>query len=398
MTSWLTIIGIGQDGFLGLGSDAKDAINEAKHLFGGKRHFELVGKKGNVWESPIEQSFKEIDKLKGERVVILASGDPMWFGIGASLCKRYGTEDVTVIPTPSAFSLVASKMLWSLSDTECLTVHGLENERITSFLLPGNKLIILTTNEKTPQRFAEIISELGFGESIITVFSDMGSVGESRVESTASKWNNLNISNLNTVAIECLPDKGTVIKSRTPGLPDAVFQHDGQITKREVRAITLSALCPLPNQTLWDIGAGCGSICIEWLRSQSNMRAYAVERNIDRLSIINSNALALGVPELNVVFGDALKEIIGLPSPDAVFIGGGITSGGVIEYCWQNLKPGGRLVANAVTIEGEQRLIDMHDKLGGELVKIDISRVEPLGQFRNWEPLKPVTQFKALKP
>ncbi|MDP7599799.1 MAG: precorrin-6Y C5,15-methyltransferase (decarboxylating) subunit CbiT, partial [Rhodospirillales bacterium] len=218
----------------------------------------------------------------------------------------------------------------------------------------------------------------------------------------ASDWSHGRVPDLNTVAIECVADEDAVVYPRSPGLPDDAFQHDGQLTKREVRSVTLSALAPMPGQMLWDIGAGCGSIAIEWLRGAHNTKAFAIEKNMDRLGMINTNALALGVPELKVVFGEALNEIIGLPAPDAVFIGGGLTSGGLLAYCWQNLKPGGRLVANAVTFEGERRLIEAaelyaNDQTKYELVKIDISRAHEMGRFTGWQPLKPVTQLRLLK-
>ena len=235
---------------------------------------------------------------------------------------------------------------------------------------------------------------------MITAFAHMDGADEARFEGSANDWSPEAVPDLNTVAIECVADEGLAAQSRIPGLPDDAFKHDGQLTKREVRAITLSALAPMPGQMLWDIGAGCGSIAIEWLRATTNARAFAIERNMDRLGMINANALALGTPELKVVFGEALNEIIGLPAPDAVFIGGGLTSGGLLEYCWQNLNSGGRLVANAVTFEGEKRLIETQKELGGELVKIDISRAKAMGdggKFTAWQPLKPVTQLRIQK-
>jgi precorrin-6Y C5,15-methyltransferase (decarboxylating) len=397
MTAWLTIVGIGEDGLLGLGTLMRETINDAEYLFGGERHLKLVGKKGLVWKSPLEESFVELDQLQGKNVVVIASGDPMWFGIGATLGRRYGPDAIKVIPSSSAFSLVAARLIWPLADIECLTVHGRDLERIKAFLMPGNKLIILTTDGQTPDQLADLLRKSGFGRSFLSVFSHLGGADERRFEGAALDWDHENIPDLNTVAVECLADEGLILKARIPGLPDDAFEHDGQLTKREVRAITVSSLAPMPGQMLWDIGAGCGSISIEWLRGTINARAIAVEHNMDRLGMINRNALALGAPELQVVFGEALNEIIGLPSPDAVFIGGGLTSGGLLEYCWQNLKPGGRLVANSVTFEGERRLFEAHEKLGGDLNKIDISRAQAVGGFSSWYALKPVTQLKIVK-
>ena len=398
MTAWLTIIGIGEDGLSGLGTLAREVIDGAEFLFGGERHLALVGKKGLIWKSPLEDSFVELDQLQGKKVVVIATGDPMWFGIGATLGRRYGPDAIKVIPSSSAFSLVAARLTWPLNEIDCLTVHGRDLDRVRAFLMPGNKLIILTNDGNTPGQIAELLKDTGFGGSLLTVFSQMGGTDERRFEGTAIDLDHDAIPDLNTVAIECLADEGLILKARTPGLPDDVFEHDGQLTKREVRAITVSSLAPMPGQMLWDIGAGCGSIGIEWLRGTLNARAIAVERNMDRLGMINRNALALGVPELKVIFGEALTEIIGLPSPDAVFIGGGLTTDGLLEYCWQNLRPGGRLVANAVTFESERRLFEAREKLGGDLNKIEISRAQAMGDYTSWHGLMPVTQLKIIKP
>jgi len=397
MTAWLTIIGIGEDGLSGLGTLAREVIDGAEFLFGGERHLALVGKKGLIWKSPLEDSFVELDQLQGKKVVVIATGDPMWFGIGATLGRRYGPDAIKVIPSSSAFSLVAARLTWPLNEIDCLTVHGRDLDRVRAFLMPGNKLIILTNDGNTPGQIAELLKDTGFGGSLLTVFSQMGGTDERRFEGTAIDLDHDAIPDLNTVAIECLADEGLILKARTPGLPDDVFEHDGQLTKREVRAITVSSLAPMPGQMLWDIGAGCGSIGIEWLRGTLNARAIAVERNMDRLGMINRNALALGVPELKVIFGEALTEIIGLPSPDAVFIGGGLTTDGLLEYCWQNLRPGGRLVANAVTFESERRLFEACEMLGGDLNKIEISRAQAMGDYTSWHGLMPVTQLKIIK-
>ena len=402
MSAWLTIVGIGEDGLAGLGSNARDAIDQADVLFGGERHLELVSKEGNVWKSPLEDSLAELDEYKDQKVTVIATGDPMWFGIGATLGSRYGADEIKVIPSPSVFSYVAARMAWPLSAVDCLTVHGRDVERVRAFLSPGARLIVLTNDGETPGQITALLSQAGFGKSPVSALAHIGGDQESRFEGLASDWSHGRVPDLNTVAIECVADEDAVVYPRSPGLPDDAFQHDGQLTKREVRSVTLSALAPMPGQMLWDIGAGCGSIAIEWLRAARNTKAFAIEKNMDRLGMINSNALALGVPELKVVFGEALNEIIGLPAPDAVFIGGGLTSDGLLAYCWQNLKPGGRLVANAVTFEGERRLIEAaelyaNDQTKYELVKIDISRAHEMGRFTGWQPLKPVTQLRLLK-
>ena len=397
MTAWLDIVGIGEDGLSGIGTLAKEIINSADVLFGGERHLALVGKEGLVWKTPLEDSFIELDRLQDKRVAIIATGDPMWFGIGATLSRRYGPDAIRIIPSPSAFSLVAARLGWPMHKIDCLTVHGRDLDRVKAFLLPSNKIIVLANDGKSPNQIANLLKDAGFGESLITVFSHIGGADEKRFESTAINWTHEIVPELNTIAIECLPDKGSIPKARVPGLPDNVFENDGQLTKREIRAITVSSLAPMPGQMLWDIGAGCGSISIEWLRGTQNARAIAIENNMDRLGMINRNALALGVPELKVIFGEALTEIIGLPSPDAVFIGGGLTSDGLLEYCWQNLRSGGRLVANSVTFEGEILLFDIHKKLGGDLNKIEISRAQSIGDYTGWYPHKAITQLKLIK-
>jgi len=397
MTAWLTIVGIGEDGLEGAGSIAQNAIDQAEYLFGGERHLNLIGKKGVVWKTPLRESFAELDKLKGKNVVVVATGDPMWFGIGATLGRRYGLADIRIIPSPSAFSYVAARMVWPLSEVECLTVHGRDINCIRSFILPANKIIALANDGESPAQIAALLASSCYGNSTLVAFSHLGGAHESRFEGIASNWDYDVIPDLNSIAIECLLDRGVEPRSRIPGLPDEVFEHDGQLTKSEVRAITVSALAPMPGQMLWDIGAGCGSVSIEWLRATANARAFAIEKNMDRLETIKENALALGTPELKVVFGEALKELLGLPAPDAIFIGGGLTSDGLVEYCWQNLKPGGRLVANVVTFEGERLLADIRKKLGGDLRKIEISRADSVGEFSSWQPSKPITQLRIIK-
>ena len=305
-------------------------------------------------------------------------------------------EAIARIADSSSFkSMVAKQAIapkWILFFSKTLSIK-LSN----FFILPGKKIITLTNDGEAPSQIANLVDSLGYGDSPLFVFCHLGGDGEKKFESTANNWVHGKIADLNTVAIECLLEEGVEAKSRIPGLPDDSFEHDGQLTKREIRAITVSALSPMPGQLLWDIGAGCGSVSIEWLRANSDSCAFAIEKNMDRLEMINKNALALGAPQLKVIFGEALKELIGLPAPDAIFIGGGLTSNGLIDYCWSNLKPGGRLVANAVTFEGERLLIDFHRKYGGVISKIEISRAKPVGDFSGWQPHKPVTQLRVLK-
>lgn len=398
---WLTIVGIGEDGVAGLSPIARAAIDSAEILVGGARHLAMIpddGRRRIAWASPMEQTIEELATLAGKRVTIVATGDPMWFGIGATLRRSFAADAMRVIPSPSAFSLAAARMGWPIADVECLTVHGRPLERIRAFTHPGRRLLVLSHDGATPSRAAAMLNEMGFGASTLTALSHLGGTKEDVVAATAAAWGNRTVADLNTLAIACIAAPGARIFARVPGLPDDAFRHDGQLTKREVRAITLAALAPLPGEHLWDIGAGCGSIAIEWLRSGPSMRASAVERNATRAAMIAENALALGVPDLAIVQGQAPDALTGLAAPNAVFIGGGITSPSTMETAWAALPSGGRLVANAVTLEGEGVLIAARQTYGGELVRLEVSHAEPVGRFTSWKPKLAVTQWRAVKP
>lgn len=398
---WLTVVGIGEDGMAGLSPIARTAIDDAEILVGGARHLAMIpddGRRRIAWASPMERTVAELAGLAGKRVTIVATGDPMWFGIGATLRRQFKADAMRVIPSPSAFSLAAARMGWPLAEVECLTVHGRPLERIRAFAHPRRRLLVLSHDGATPARAADMLTAIGFGDSRLTALSHLGGPKEDVVSLTATNWGTRTVADLNTLAIECVAAPGAKIFARVPGLPDDAFQHDGQLTKREVRAITLSALAPLPSEHLWDIGAGCGSIAIEWLRSGPAMRASAVEQNTSRAAIIVENALALGVPDLAVVQGPAPDALAGLARPDAVFIGGGINNPKLLETSWSALPSGGRLVANAVTLEGEGALIAARQSHGGDLVRLEVSHAEPIGRFTSWRPKLAVTQWRAVKP
>jgi precorrin-6Y C5,15-methyltransferase (decarboxylating) len=263
---------------------------------------------------------------------------------------------------------------------------------------PGARLLLLSHDGTTPALVARRLVALGYGQSRMTVLEHMGGAAERRHDSVAAAWSAERTADLNTVAIACVAGPEATVLPCVPGLPDEAFRHDGQLTKREVRAATLAALMPLPGQRLWDVGAGSGAVAIEWLRCGRSLTAFAVERDGARLALIAENARALGVPRLDIVAGAAPEALAGLAPPDAVFLGGGLTAPGVVERCWQALKPGGRFVANAVTLEGEARLLELHARIGGTLTRIAVSRAEPVGAFTGWKPLMPVTQMAAVKP
>ncbi len=297
----------------------------------------------------------EIVGLRGTPVCVLATGDPMFFGIGVTLAKRVSVDEMTILPAPSAFSLACARLGWPLAEVETLTLHGRPLALINGYIQPGARLLILSNDGATPCQVAGVLRERGYGESRLSVFEHMGGDKERCIEATAADWAQDRVADLNTLAVACIADPGAAHLPRVPGLPDDAFAHDGQLTKREVRAATLAALAPAPGQLLWDVGAGCGSIAIEWLRAAPNARAIAIERDAARRALIEANAATLGVPRLEIVAGVAPAALGGLAAPDAVFIGGGVADAALVEACWRALRLGGRLVANVVTVEGERR-------------------------------------------
>jgi precorrin-6Y C5,15-methyltransferase (decarboxylating) len=338
-------------------------------------------------------SLDDIWSHRGRPVVVLATGDPMHFGIGVSLAKRVPAEEMAVHPHISAFSLAAARMRWPLADVECLTIHGRPLDLLAGAVAPGRMLLLLSHDGTSPMEVAERLSELGYGASEVTVLEHMGGERERIYAGRADSWAHPRAADLNTLAVFCEASESARPLSLSPGLPDDAFQHDGQLTKREVRAATLSALRPLPGQLLWDVGAGCGSIAIEWLRTHRSLSAIAIESDETRQALIEANAAALGTPHLRLVERAAPQAYDGLPDPDAVFIGGGLGDPGVIEGAWERLKRGGRLVANAVTAEGEMHLFALRSKLGGEMTRLSIARLSPVGELHGWRPLMPVTQY-----
>ena len=401
MTRWLSIVGIGDDGLDSLTPAARALVDRAEILVGGARHLAMVPEDGRErigWPSPMSDVRPLLEARRGQAVCVLASGDPLCYGAGTRLHRWFDREEIRVIPAPSAFSLACARLGWSLPDIETLTLHGRPPEILAAYLFPGARLLALTENGETPMRAAELLRDAGYGESRLTVLEHLGGARENAVTETASDWGGRRCADLNTLAIECVAGPDVALAPRVPGLPDDAFRHDGQLTKREVRAATLAALAPIPGQLLWDVGAGCGSIGIEWMRAARHARAIAIERNPERVALIADNAAALGSPRLRIVEGSASEALDGLQAPDAVFIGGGITKELVFERCWDALGPGGRLVANVVTLEGETRLLGLHAHHGGSLIRIAISRAEPVGPYHGWRPLMPVTQWAVRKP
>ncbi|MGF7173850.1 precorrin-6y C5,15-methyltransferase (decarboxylating) subunit CbiE [Azospirillum doebereinerae] len=399
---WLSVVGLGEDGWDGLSPAARAVVERAEFLIGGARHLSLIpaiaGQERAAWPSPLTDAFPSLLARRGQRVCVLASGDPSWYGIGATLSRIVPATETMLIPAASAFSLAAARLGWPVQETVCLTVHGRPLELVVPHLQPNARLLVLSWDGTTPAKLAALLRARGFGASRLTALEAMGGPRESRTEATAESWTAERIADLNTVAVECIAAPGARILPRAPGQPDDWFEHDGQITKREVRAVTLSFLAPRRGESLWDVGAGSGSIGIEWMLADPANRAVAVEHREDRVARILSNAAAFGVPGLEVARGKAPGALAGRTPPDAVFIGGGVTNEGVLDACWDALKPGGRLVANAVTLESEAVLFDAHKRLGGELSQIAVARAAPVGGFRGWRPLMPVTLWRVDKP
>lgn len=398
MAAWLHIVGIGEDGMDGLTPAARTVVEAAEIIIGGDRHHSLsdtVKAERMSWPSPFDALVDKLVALKGKRVVVLATGDPLWYSVGARIGRALNPSEVAFHPQLSAFQLASARMGWSMADLETLTVHGRPVEQMIAFIQPDQRLLILTTGKGTPGQIAKFLTERGFGKSKLTVLANMGGETEIRFDATADDWNH-DVPAFNTLAVECIASADAALLPRVPGLDDVLFSSDGTMTKREVRAITVSKLMPMRGALLWDIGSGCGSVAIEWMRAARYAKAIGVEPRADRRTLAADNASALGTPHLQLIDGKAPEALKGLPDPDAIFIGGGM-SDDVFDTAWAALKPLGRLVANAVTLESEAELIALHKKHGGDLAKISVQRADDVGQYRGWRPLMPVTQWSLIK-
>lgn len=401
---WLTIVGIGDNGLESLTPEAQSIVWQAETLVIGERLDAVIDgsslpglKRILTWGAGFRETLAEILRLRGTPVTVLATGDPMHFGIGATLRRYVAAEEMFVLPSPSAFSLAAARLGWPLQSVAQISLHGRPLSHLNRHVLPRARILALTSDASTVQAAAVLLAEKGYGASILHVLEHMGGAQERIFRMTAIDMAETPplLSDFNTLAIDCAQD-GPLL-SPVPGLPDEAFRHDGQLTKREVRAATLAQLSPFPDALLWDVGAGCGSIAIEWMRAGMGTRAIAVEGKHERVAMIRHNAASLGVPDLEIVEGAAPLALDGLKRPDVVFIGGGITGEGLFEACWDALGPGGLLVANAVTIEGEARLVELRSLFGGDLVRIQVSRAAPVGRYCGWKSLMPVTMWSAVK-
>jgi precorrin-6Y C5,15-methyltransferase (decarboxylating) len=399
---WLAIVGIGEDGYAGLSPAARALIETATIVFGGRRHLALAAGllhgEARPWPSPFDGAVDAVLACRGLPVCVLASGDPFHYGVGPLLAARVPAAEMTVVPAPSAFSLAAARLRWSLSETTCLSLHGRALDLIRPYLQPGARLLALTSDGESPAAIAHLLDEAGFDRSRLTVLEALGGPRERIRSATAREFCLDAVDPLNVLAIEVEASAGAQVIPRTAGLADGLFEHDGQITKREVRALVLSSLAPRRGECLWDIGAGSGSVAIEWLLADRSLAAAAVEARPDRAARIRRNALRLGVPGLAVVEDIAPAAFTGLPAPDAVFIGGGAGDPGVLDGALAALPPGGRLVVNAATLETEAILLARYAELGGELIRISIERPGPVGSFTAWRPAIPLLHWRYVKP
>ena len=391
------MVGIGADGWPGLPALSRDALEQAEVIVGGTRQLSLLPEvlpaRRATLPSPLLPGLADlIESRAGTALAVLASGDPMFYGIGSTLVRLLGAGRIRVLPHASSVSLAAARLGWALDDVDVVSLVGRPRELLHPVLQPGRRVLVLVAEPTGAAGVRALLAARGFGGSPLTLLADLGGPDEVVAEAGGEPHSRLAI-----LAIECRLDAGARPLPRIPGLPDDAFEHDGQITKREVRALAMAALAPVPGQLLWDVGAGSGSVGIEWMRVHPASRAIAIEPRAERRRRITSNASALGVPGLVVIDGQAPAALAGLPQPDAVFIGGGLTTEGLVAACWEALAAGGRLVANAVTLEGERILADWQGRIGGTLTRLAIDRAGPLGELTAWRPALPVTQWAAVK-
>ncbi|MEB8344127.1 precorrin-6y C5,15-methyltransferase (decarboxylating) subunit CbiE [Streptomyces endophyticus] len=398
----VTVVGIGADGWPGLPEASREALRAADAVIGGPRQLDLLPQECTgervPWPSPLRPAVPGLlARYEGRRVAVLASGDPMFYGIGRTLVETVGAAALYVLPHPSSVSYACARLGRPVEETEVVTLVGRPADRLAAALHHGRHVLVLSAGADTPAEVAKLLTERGFGPSRLTVLERLGAEDETSYEGVAEAWTHAPGDPLNVIAVDCRRAPDALRLGAAPGLPDAAYEHDGQLTKRHVRAATLAALAPAPGELLWDIGGGSGSIGIEWMRTHPSCRAYAVERDAERAARIERNAARLGVPGLTVVTGPAPEALAELPAPDAVFIGGGLTASGLLDACWAALAPGGRLVANTVTLESEALLATWYRSHGGELVKLSVAHAVPVGGFTGWRQAMPVTQWSVTK-
>jgi precorrin-6Y C5,15-methyltransferase (decarboxylating) len=399
---WLAIVGIGEDGVEGLGDAARALVGAAELVVGGERHLALaaplIGGDTLAWPSPLSAAIPQILARRGRPTVVLASGDPFCFGVGGLLARHVAEAERICLPAASAFALACARLGWSAQETSQVSLCGRPLEPLAPLLQPGRRLLVLSADETTPSQLAAYLTGRGFGPSRLHLLEAMGGPHERRRSATAAAFDLTEVQPLNLVALEVAAGPGAWIIPLACGLPDEAFEHDGQITKREIRAVTLSALAPCAGELLWDVGGGSGSVSIEWMLRHPDNRAVMLEPKPERAARAARNACQFGVPGLRIVSKAAPAGLDLLPTPDAVFLGGGASDPAVIEAAWTALRRGGRLVANAVTVETEAALMQARARLGGDLTRLSVERLEPIGAMEGFRPARTVTQWAAMKP
>ncbi|UJQ93203.1 precorrin-6y C5,15-methyltransferase (decarboxylating) subunit CbiE [Mariluticola halotolerans] len=398
MSAWLHIIGVTEQGLEALPPAQRALLDSAETILGPQRLLPDSAGTQNVmaWQTPLSAMIEQVLAARGSQTIVLATGDPNWFGIGVTLGRHLDADEFTLHPAASAFQLAAAKLHWPLQNVTTLSLHGRKPAHLQPHILPGNRILALTSDAGTLREVRDMLNARCYGQSRLTVLENLGADAEKRTDLIANEPLP-EIGDFYTLAIECVADPAAPFLPMVPGLPDESFVSDGQLTKRDVRATTLAKLGPYPGALLWDVGAGCGSVGIEWMRAARGAKAICFERAPERLAMIDTNRMALGVPDLEIRAGDALEGMMDQPVPDAVFIGGDVANQALFEACWQALRPGGRMVANAVTIEGERALFDRQAQYGGELTRIEIAVLDNVGQYRAFKPRMAVTQWLAIK-
>ncbi|MFM6851087.1 MAG: precorrin-6y C5,15-methyltransferase (decarboxylating) subunit CbiE [Terrabacter sp.] len=398
----IDVVGVGAAGLGTLSPDARRLVEEADVVVGGDRHLGMLGERPGVrlvpWPSPLLPGLRGLlDGLAGRRVVVLASGDPHVSGIGSTLVRELGAEAVRVHPAVSSVALARARMGWAAEDCEVVTLVGRQVDRLRRDLAPRARLVVLTSGEDAAGRIASLLVDEGYAGSRLTVLGDLGSSSETRIDAVAASWDGRPVPRLHLVCVECSPGPPARAPSLVPGLPETAYENDGQLTKRVVRAAALAHLAPRPGDVMWDLGAGAGSVGIEFARQHPRNEVHAVERDPGRAERVRRNARLLGVPGLRVVEAWSSDAVAGLPRPDAVFVGGGATTD-LLDACWSALAPGGRLVVHGVTVETELLLHDARRRLGGSMSRIAVEELDEIGSLHGWKPARSIVQWSVEKP
>jgi precorrin-6Y C5,15-methyltransferase (decarboxylating) len=394
----IEVVGLTARGWSDLPERLRATIQSAEVLLGSPRLIDLIppcpGQLRLAWPSPLREGLPALlSGVAGRRVIAVASGDPLLAGIGSTLVEMLGAAEVRIHPAVSSVALARARMGWTENSTQLVRLRGGDLDVVRRHLFPDRRLIILSRDAESPGEIAQVLTDEGYGDSLITMLGDLDGETESRTEAPARHW----IAQASALNVICVACAGTARgASLAPGLPDDVFDHDGQLTKRDLRASALARLMPRPGELLWDVGAGAGSIAIEWLRSDAGCRAIAIEHNLDRVKRIRGNAVALGVPDLEVLHAKAPRALISLPRPHAVFVGGGATRE-TLERSWSALRLGGRLVVHAVTQETEMIMVECWKRYGGDLSRLSVEHLESIGRYHGWRPARAIVQWSAVK-